>query len=289
MAEDRFVRATFEPIGHTYTLSVVKNGAGDGTVVSSPAGIDCGGVCDEDFLSATDIELSAEANGDSVFVGWGGDCSGSGTCIVTMSAARSVTATFHSTTIPQFVIYDDALASGWQDWSWDTVIDLNGTSPTWNGSAFAVNATITGAWGAFSPAMASGSVDTIGYDSIKFYVHGGTAPDKALSFVTENDSGLSTSVQFAAVAGIWTEVTVTLDQLGNPDSIARLYFQNASDSPIGMVTFDDIRMDPSTIGLFGDGFESGDTLLWSTAVQRRRHGERNFLRYQVIRSLRIQG
>ena len=39
--------------------------------------------------------LTATAAGNSAFIGWvGADCTGTGTCVVTMSEARSVTATF---------------------------------------------------------------------------------------------------------------------------------------------------------------------------------------------------
>jgi hypothetical protein len=40
------------------------------------------------------VTLTATPGGGSTFAGWSGDCSGTGTCQVTMSAARSATATF---------------------------------------------------------------------------------------------------------------------------------------------------------------------------------------------------
>ena len=46
----------------------------------------------------TEVTLTATPNGASAFTGWsGGGCSGTGTCVVTMDQARSVTATFSST------------------------------------------------------------------------------------------------------------------------------------------------------------------------------------------------
>src|SRR6185503_14652009 len=36
----------------------------------------------------------ATPNGSSLFTSWGGACTGSGTCVVTMDQARTVTATF---------------------------------------------------------------------------------------------------------------------------------------------------------------------------------------------------
>jgi len=80
----------------TYTLSVAKGGTGSGTVTSSPAGIDCGASCSASYASGTVVTLTATAASGSVFAGWGGSCSGSGsTCQVAMSQVRSVTATFN--------------------------------------------------------------------------------------------------------------------------------------------------------------------------------------------------
>ncbi|QQS34079.1 MAG: hypothetical protein IPM50_05755 [Acidobacteriota bacterium] len=78
-----------------FTLTITLAGAGTGTVTSAPAGILCPGVCTEDFNENTVVTLSANADMGSVFVGWAGEgCAGTGTCIVTMSQARNVTATF---------------------------------------------------------------------------------------------------------------------------------------------------------------------------------------------------
>jgi len=80
------------------TLTVAKAGNGTGTVVSSPAGISCGASCIADFANSTLVTLTATEDAGSTFTGWSGDCSGIGTCNVTMSLARSVTATFTQAT-----------------------------------------------------------------------------------------------------------------------------------------------------------------------------------------------
>jgi hypothetical protein len=86
------------PLATNYTLTVARSGAGSGTVNSSPAGISCGGDCSEPYSSGTVVTLTATPDGSSAFAGWSGACSGSSSCQATMSAARSVTAWFSSTT-----------------------------------------------------------------------------------------------------------------------------------------------------------------------------------------------
>jgi hypothetical protein len=78
---------------NTYTLTVSKPGTGSGRV-TSPAGIDCGSNCSESYNYNTVVTLTATAFTGSTFTGWSGACSGTGTCQVIMSAARSVTANF---------------------------------------------------------------------------------------------------------------------------------------------------------------------------------------------------
>jgi alpha-tubulin suppressor-like RCC1 family protein len=77
------------------TLSVTKSGIGNGTVTSSPAGINCGAACSGTYLDGTVVTLTATPGPLSVLVGWTGCDTVSGTsCTVTMSAAKSVNAEF---------------------------------------------------------------------------------------------------------------------------------------------------------------------------------------------------
>jgi uncharacterized delta-60 repeat protein len=91
MGSDRAVLARFES---DKTLALTKAGNGVGTVTSNPAGISCGAACAHTFRYGTALTLNAAATPRSLFKGWSGACSGTAACTVTMSAARSVTATF---------------------------------------------------------------------------------------------------------------------------------------------------------------------------------------------------
>ncbi|HLC15311.1 MAG TPA: hypothetical protein VJL89_03685 [Thermodesulfovibrionia bacterium] len=79
-----------------YTLTVGKAGTGSGTVTSSQAGISCGTDCIEAYDSGKEVTLTAAPAAGSVFACWSGVCTGTTvTCKVTMSAAKSVNATFN--------------------------------------------------------------------------------------------------------------------------------------------------------------------------------------------------
>jgi hypothetical protein len=92
---DTTVTATFNL--QTFDLTVTKAGSGDGTVTSSPTGIDCGSDCTQVYVSATSVTLTANPNDGSSFKAWSGACTGTDTCTVTMSEDRSVTATYSKT------------------------------------------------------------------------------------------------------------------------------------------------------------------------------------------------
>jgi uncharacterized repeat protein (TIGR03806 family) len=78
-------------------LSVVRSGTGTGTVSSTPAGVNCGTDCSESYQLNTVVTLTATPAASNTFAGWSGACTGTAaTCSVTMSAARSVTATFNT-------------------------------------------------------------------------------------------------------------------------------------------------------------------------------------------------
>ena len=90
LSADTTVTASFSP--QLFLLTVAKAGAGSGSV--SGGGIDCGASCAISWPYGSAVSLTATPSAGSVFSGWSGACTGTGSCELTMSAARSVTATF---------------------------------------------------------------------------------------------------------------------------------------------------------------------------------------------------
>jgi hypothetical protein len=70
-------------------------GVSNGTVTSSPAGINCGSTCSAFYNMNTVVTLTATPDALSLFGGWDGCDSVSGTsCTVTMGGAREAVAHF---------------------------------------------------------------------------------------------------------------------------------------------------------------------------------------------------
>ena len=78
-----------------YFLTTTLSGEGEGTITSTPSGINCGGQCSSSFIEGTEVVLTATPAPGSEFVGWGGDaCGTETTCTLLMDGERSVNAEF---------------------------------------------------------------------------------------------------------------------------------------------------------------------------------------------------
>lgn len=80
----------------TQALTVKKAGSGTGTVTSSPAGIECGGTCVASFVKESVVTLTGTPGAKTLAPAWSGcdSVDAEGKCLVTMSAAKTVTVTF---------------------------------------------------------------------------------------------------------------------------------------------------------------------------------------------------
>lgn len=77
-----------------YPLTVSKTGTGTGVISSDSGAISCGSTCTAELYNGTSVILTATPDNGSIFKGWNGACTGTGTCQVTMTAAMTVSAAF---------------------------------------------------------------------------------------------------------------------------------------------------------------------------------------------------
>jgi predicted outer membrane repeat protein len=91
-----------------YTLTVSLAGLGGGSVYAG--GFSCGTDCIEIYADSTVVTLTAQADTGSTFAGWSGACTNStGDCVVKMTEAKVVTATF---TLNQYTLSLSLLGTG---------------------------------------------------------------------------------------------------------------------------------------------------------------------------------
>lgn len=79
---------------HQLTLSLLGNGSG--SIQSTPASLTCNaGACSGLFAGRSELTLAAVPAPETAFGGWGGACSGTGSCVITPTQDTAVTATFN--------------------------------------------------------------------------------------------------------------------------------------------------------------------------------------------------
>jgi hypothetical protein len=94
MNADKTVSSSFTasaPPPRTLTVTP-PTGTGSGTITGT--GINCPGDCSETYADGTAVTLSANPAAGSTFAGWGGACSGTGSCALTMNADKTVSSSF---------------------------------------------------------------------------------------------------------------------------------------------------------------------------------------------------
>jgi len=193
----------------SYSLSVSKAGTGTGTVTGA-SGISCGAMCSKGFPPDTIVTLSASPLPGSVFVGWGGACSGTDTCTVTMNANQSVTARF------------------------DLVCTYYAASPVafnYNGGYKTVKLTASNDGGGACPAPVVTPVDSwLSCDKVTF---GTTRLNKnkgsvRIKAAARTDSYTSRSGSVTVGVGTSAPASVEVDQAGKPCTLGALSPASAS-------------------------------------------------------------
>ena len=125
MSSSRDVSAEFKAIPDSATLAIDFLGTGGGTVTTSRPGSN-GSTCTTPSstpcriryeVGSTALTLTATAASGSTFAGWGGACSGSSTCSMTMTEGRTVTARFDAAVTSSTNPLTDSFDAGLANWT----------------------------------------------------------------------------------------------------------------------------------------------------------------------------
>lgn len=144
---------------------------------------------------------------------------------------------------PRFteLIYEDALAEGWQNWSWATV-NLASAAPVRRGSS-AVSVTAGGWQALYLRRLAL--QDTSGFVALAFWIHGGETGGQTLQVSGLRDGSAQAAKAIPApAAGVWARVVIPLAELGlaGANDFNGLWIQNASGAALFPFHVDDIAL-----------------------------------------------
>jgi hypothetical protein len=140
-----------------------------------------------------------------------------------------------------YIIYDDALATGWSNTSYSTTATINNTASVLRGTN-SVKTNYTVGFGGFRLTKATPTISTTGYTTVKFSVFGSTNSGGYKIRVILNGSSTATyTLTLPTTLGVWTQVEVPLSSLGNPATISSIELKEYS-GKIFEVFFDDIGL-----------------------------------------------
>lgn len=178
--------------------------------------------------------------------------------------ALAATVALSSTAQADVVVYDDALAPGWENWSW-AVTDPAHTGTVHSGStSLAVTPT---AWSSAYLRSAAAPLDTQGLLNVTFWVHGGATGGQQLRLVAVINDVAQPGIPIAALApNVWQRISIPLSSLGaeNRNDVNGFWIQEGTgqDSPTFYV--DDVVLEsgvPPTPPLRVDGMGIYDDAL----------------------------
>ncbi len=145
-------------------------------------------------------------------------------------------------------VYEDVPATGWENWSWGTNVNLGVTTAKQAGTK-SIGVTYTEAWGGLY--LHNNGVPIVGYSHLQFWINGGASGNQSIVMYAEDASGRS-PVQVplskyipggVVVANAWRFVSVPLADLklgGQP--LTGLVWQNATSGTQGVYYLDTIRI-----------------------------------------------
>ena len=140
-----------------------------------------------------------------------------------------------------YVIFADALTTGWSNTSYSTTATLTNTANVLRGTN-SIKTNYTSGFGGFRLTKASPAISTSGLTTVKFSVFGSTNSGGFKIRVILNGSSVATfTLTLPTTLGVWTQFEVPLSSLGNPATISSIELKEYS-GKIFEVFFDDIGL-----------------------------------------------
>jgi hypothetical protein len=123
-------------------------------------------------------------------------------------------------------VYANALAAGWEDWSWGAATrGFDNGSPVHAGSR-SVAVTYTGGWSGLQLGYHGDTLDVTGYDAFRFWVHGGPAGGQTVTVnVVLGEDTLTQAI--VPTANAWTQVVISLRGYAARDVRTISWFNNS--------------------------------------------------------------
>jgi hypothetical protein len=140
------------------------------------------------------------------------------------------------------IIYDDALASGWADWSWGTAVNFTAPQPVHQGD-HAIVIRYKGEDAGFYLHHDT-PLPTADYDTLNFWIRGHRAGNQAvrLKLIDQNDQITADSVLVELTPGEWQYVTISLSTFSSLSHFKGIVLENAGSIHLLPLALDEIYL-----------------------------------------------
>jgi hypothetical protein len=141
-------------------------------------------------------------------------------------------------------IYDDSLASGWADWSWNTTRNFDNSAPV-HGGTKSISVRFDTGWAGLALHTDS-ALDLSSYGlELRFWIYGNTTGNTSITVYTNNEG--CAAVPVVTQANTWTETRIPLSDLGNPATLTDITWFNNTNNPQSVIYLDDIKVAKSSL------------------------------------------
>jgi hypothetical protein len=158
----------------------------------------------------------------------------------TTPVVPTATATPVTTPATTGVVYDDALAAGWQNWSWGTVLNFASANVVHNGNT-ALAATYASGWGGLY-LQASSPLAVEPTSKLHFWLRGSATGQVIDLWLVRPDGGQSARQRMTAPPGTWQEFSVPISAFGNLTAISGIVWQEGSGMAKPVFYLDEIAL-----------------------------------------------
>lgn len=130
------------------------------------------------------------------------------------------------TPVADLWVYNDALAAGWQDWSYNDVsVDYANMTPALSGT-HSIAVTYTGGWSGVQIGYGGAHLDVSAYDTLRFWIHGGATGGQPVYFTAHLRSG-EIERALTPQAGAWTQIDISLLEYATRELYSLEWFNNS--------------------------------------------------------------
>ena len=111
------------------------------------------------------------------------------------------------------VVYHDALAADWANWSWSASVNFGNPAPAIGGSGTSISVLYSQPWAGLFLHSDSPALSSL-YTAVRFSIHGGSGGQSVQFWVYDASNSASARISLSALGTTWVTTTVSFGQLG---------------------------------------------------------------------------